>query len=153
MVEMRRLFGVLHADGEGVSLAPQPGLRQLEVLVEQVRCAGMEVDLSMTGVPRDLRPGLDLTAYRIIQEAATNAMRHSEATDLRIAVAYFAKALEIRVEDNGLGIDNAVRDGHDHGHGLVGLRERAALSGGTVDLVSAPGKGVRLTSTPPLEAA
>ena len=152
MVEMRRLFGVLRADGEGVSLAPQPGLRELDDLIEQLRSAGMEVEMASSGVPRELPAGLDLTAYRIIQEASTNAVRHSEATHLRVAVAYTAKTLEICVEDNGLGMDEPGRPGQNHGHGLVGLRERVALYGGTVDLVSAPGKGVRLTATLPLEA-
>lgn len=153
MVEMRRLFGVLRANGEGLSLSPQPGLRQLEGLLGQMRSAGLDVDLSVSGVPHELPAGLDLTAYRIIQEAATNARRHSGATRLRIDLAYASNALEICVEDNGEGFDPSARNGQDQGHGLVGLRERVALYAGTVDLVSAPGQGVRLTATLPVEGA
>jgi signal transduction histidine kinase len=135
MAEMRRLFGVLREEGEGVSLSPQPGLGELERLVAQVRGTGTDVDLVVDGEAVELPPGLDLAAYRIVQEAVTNAIRHSGGGSIGVRLGYLPGALEVMVEDDGIGIGNGhVNGSPDAGHGLRGIRERAELYGGTLDV-------------------
>jgi len=147
LAEMRRLFGVLRTEGESVSLAPQPGLGELERLVRQVGSDDLRVDLRVEGEPVPLSPGVDLAAYRIAQEGLTNAVRHAQASEAQVLVRYGPQRLHIEVEDNGRGLV-ANPNG---GHGLVGIRERVALYGGSVDLGSSPSGGVRLAVSLPLE--
>jgi signal transduction histidine kinase len=146
LAEMRRLFGVLRSNGESAALTPQPGLNELDRLVAQVRGSGLEVDLEVTGERSDLPPGVDLAAYRIVQEGLTNALRHSGAERARVVLGYGPGRLDITVEDDGKGLT----EGTTGGHGLVGVRERVALYDGRVELGTAASGGVRLTATLPV---
>ena len=148
MAEMRRLFGVLRDQGEGVSLAPQPGLGELGRLVDQVRGAGVAVDVVTGGEPAELPPGLDLAAYRIVQEAVTNALRHSGGSQVAVRLDYRPGELEVTVDDDGRGI----HDGQDTGggHGLRGIRERAELYGGSLDIGRGDLGGTRVRARLPV---
>jgi signal transduction histidine kinase len=126
LTEMRRLVGMLRSD-EAEPLAPQPGLRDLPTLVTQVREAGLPVELEIDGDPRELPVGLELSAYRIVQEALTNALKHAGDAHATVRVAYGADSLELEIVDTGPGDAAAVASG---GHGLVGMRKRVALYGG-----------------------
>src|SRR5437588_2164923 len=127
--EMRRMLGVLRQGGEGAGLAPQPGLAQLEALAERARQAGLGVELVLEGPRRALPPGIELAAYRIVQEGLTNVLKHAGPARARVLVGYLPQALEITVEDDGAaGTSNG-----DGGHGLIGIRERVALYGGEVE--------------------
>ncbi len=146
LAEMRRLFGVLRSEGESPGLAPQPGLAELDRLVRQVGAGDMTVRLDVEGEPVPLSPGLDLAAYRIAQEGLTNAVRHAGATEARVLVRYGPQRLDVEVADNGRGLATEPHGGH----GLLGIRERVALYGGTVTLEPSPTGGVRLAATLPL---
>jgi signal transduction histidine kinase len=141
LVEMRRLLGVLRQEGgePPPSLEPQPGVAQLPGLVDQVREAGLAVELAVEGEPVPLPPGVDLSAYRIVQEALTNAIRHAGPSTVRVLVRYAGDDLRIEVRDDGRGRDGA--PGHaarpGTGHGLIGMRERVHLFGG--ELTAGPG--------------
>jgi signal transduction histidine kinase len=127
--EMRRLLGMLRADDEEVALAPQPSLAQLETLVAHVREAGLPVDVRVEGTPRELAPGVDLSAFRIVQEALTNALKHAGPAQAQVLVRYGEDVLEIEVADSGGGALN----GGGGGHGLPGMRERVAVFGGELE--------------------
>jgi signal transduction histidine kinase len=124
--EMRRLLGVLRQSDEEIALAPQPSLAALGTLVDTVREAGLPVELEVVGEPTALPPGVDLSAYRIVQEALTNALKHAGPARARVVVRYGADAVELEVSDDGAGVSGAPGTGH----GLVGMRERVALYGG-----------------------
>ena len=143
--EMRRLFGVLRAEGERPELAPQPGLSQLEALVAGARGGGVDVRLVVEGDPSPLPPGIDLAAYRIAQEGLTNALRHSGASAVTVAVRHQPDRVQVEVRDDGHGLQRTTNPGH----GLVGVRERVALYGGTVEVSNAADGGVTLTATLP----
>jgi signal transduction histidine kinase len=130
LTEMRRMVGVLRRVEEAPALAPQPGLQHVDRLVEQVREAGLPVALRIEGDPVQLPPGVDLTAYRVVQEALTNALKHSNATEADVLVRYRGSEVELVVMDDGRGVTS----GDGGGHGLVGMRERVAVYGG--DLVA-----------------
>jgi signal transduction histidine kinase len=130
LTEMRRMVGVLRRPEEAPALAPQPSLEHLDKLVEQVREAGLPVRLEIEGDPVQLPPGVDLTAYRVVQEALTNALKHSNATEADVLVRYRGSEVELVVMDDGRGVTS----GDGGGHGLVGMRERVAVYGG--DLVA-----------------
>jgi signal transduction histidine kinase len=146
--EMRRLLGLLRTDEEGLALAPQPTLERLPPLLEQVREAGLPVELRTEGDPVALSAGIDLAAYRIVQEALTNALKHAGPARAAVAVRYAADALELEVTDDGRG---AVPAGDGHGHGLIGMRERAALYGGTLETGPAEHGGFAVRARLPLE--
>ena len=146
LAEMRRLFGVLRTDGETASLAPQPGLAELHRLVASVGTGGPSIDVVERGRPVPLPPGLDLAAYRIAQEGLTNALRHADASEITITIDYGEQALSVEVRDDGRG---PVVRGGSPGHGLVGIRERVALYGGTVALDEVGPRGARLVATLP----
>ena len=148
MAELRRLFGVLRASGEGLSLAPQPGLDQLEQLIEQTRAAGLNVELELEGERVTLPPGVDLAAYRIVQEGLTNTIKHARAARATVGVRYSSGALELLVEDDGRG---ALSTSNGAGHGLIGMRERVALYGGTLETGARPGGGFRVAARLPLD--
>ena len=148
LAEMRRLFGVLRTDGESASLAPQPGLSELGRLVEQTSTGDMRTTLHVEGDPVELSPGLDLAAYRIAQEGLTNALRHSGARHATVTLRWSPTRLEVEVEDDGRGLRDGAANG---GHGLVGIRERVALYGGTVTLGPGPAGGTRMSATLPLK--
>src|SRR3712207_4241380 len=145
LAEMRRLLGVLRADGEQPALEPQPGLTQLDALVDRARAGGLDVRLVVEGEPRPLPPGIDLAAYRIAQEGLTNALRHSAASQVTVSVRHEPDELRVDVRDDGHGL----RRTEHPGHGLVGVRERVALYDGTVEVANGADGGVRLTATPP----
>jgi len=137
LTEMRRLVGMLRAD-TGDPLAPQPGLDDLPLLATQVGEAGLPVDLSVEGERRDLPVGIELSAYRIVQEALTNALKHAGDARAAVRVRYGPDSLELEIVDDGPGGVSRVASG---GHGLVGMRERVALYGGLFDAGRHPGGG------------
>lgn len=137
LTEMRRLVGMLRTDGD-TPLAPQPGLRDIPRLVEQVREAGLPVDLAIEGDARELPVGLELSAYRIVQEALTNALKHAGDASASVHVRYGADSLELEVVDDGTGAASRLDSG---GHGLVGMRERVALYGGRFEAGRRPAGG------------
>ena len=136
LAEMRRLVGILR-EADGVAdLEPQPGLEAVARLIEQARSGGLTVDLQVEGEVRPLPAGLDLTAYRIVQEALTNVRRHAHATRVDVLLRYGDDAVEIEVRDDGRGSPEVAS-----GHGVVGMRERAALYGGRLETTTAAGAG------------
>jgi signal transduction histidine kinase len=137
LTEMRRLVGMLRSDGDE-PLAPQPGLEDLAMLVTQVREAGLPVDLHVDGERRQLPVGLELSAYRIVQEALTNALKHAGDAHASVRVHYGPDSLELEIVDDGAGAPAAASSG---GHGLVGMRERVALYGGRFDAGRRPSGG------------
>jgi signal transduction histidine kinase len=145
MAEMRRLFGVLRADDRPASLSPQPGLDQLERLIGGTRAAGLEVDVAVEGEPTALPPGVDLAAYRVVQEALTNALRHGRGERAAVTLRYEDAALEITIEDDGRGGGT-----NGAGHGLIGMRERVALYGGELEVGPRRGGGVRVRALLPV---
>lgn len=131
MVEMRRLLGIVRRANGTDSTLPQPGLARLDDLIDEFRAAALPVAARMVGQSRPLPPGLDVSAYRIIQESLTNAMRHAHATSVQVVVEYLPDAVEISVTDDGVG--SAVQTEDAIGHGLVGMHERVALFGGELE--------------------
>lgn len=129
LTEMRRLLGVLRTDDQGLALSPQPSLRDLGALVDQVREAGLPVAVSIEGTPIELPPGVDLAAYRILQEALTNCLRHARSATASVLVRYGADDIDLEVTDTGQG--GEIRSG---GHGLIGMRERVVLYGGSIEI-------------------
>jgi signal transduction histidine kinase len=130
LVELRRLLGILRTGDEQLAIGPQPGLESLPALVEQVREAGLPVELRVEGDQAPLPPGIDLSAYRIVQEALTNTLKHAGPSEAEIVVRYRPSVLELEVTDNGGG---APAGANGSGHGLVGMRERVALYGGQLE--------------------
>jgi signal transduction histidine kinase len=148
LAEMRRLLGVLHP-GEHAEYTPQPSLRELDALVERTRVAGMPVSLSVDGERRELSAGLDLAAYRVVQEALTNALKHGGGAPTDVQVHYRADAVEIRIADRGGGTVTARLGGT--GHGLVGMRERVRMYGGDFQAGRRRGGGFEVHVRLPLE--
>ena len=146
--EMRRLLDVLRTDAEPADLTPQPGLAGIEALVEQVCEAGLPVTLTVDGVPSTLDPGVALTIFRIVQEALTNALKHAGEATAQVRLAFGVYWLIVEIFDTGRG--PAPPDGHV-GHGLVGMRERVALYGGTLRTGPRPGGGYRVYAKIPME--
>jgi signal transduction histidine kinase len=147
LAEMRRMVGVLRHAEDGPALAPQPSLEQLERLVEHTRNAGLPVDLRVEGDPVQLPTGIDLTAYRLVQEGLTNAIKHAGANRAEVLVRYAAGHVELTVSDDGCGEG----DGGGGGHGLVGMRERVSVYGGKLEAGSRPEGGFRLRARLPTE--
>ena len=137
LTEMRRLLGMLRSD-ESDPLTPQPSLGDVPVLVGQLREAGLPVELQIEGERRTLPAGIELSAYRIVQEALTNALKHGGDANARVHVRYRPDSLELEIADDGEGEDTRAPGG---GHGLVGMRERVALYGGRFQANPAPGGG------------
>ena len=135
--EMRRLLGLLRESDEPLALAPRPTLAGLDDLIAQVRGAGLPVKLSVEGEPTELPPGVDLSAYRIVQEALTNALKHAGPATARVTVRYGRGELDLEVSDDGAGGE----DGSGAGQGLAGIRERVAVFGGDVEAGSRPEGG------------
>jgi signal transduction histidine kinase len=147
LAEMRRLLGILRADERPAALAPQPGVGDIAALAEQLRVAGLPVDVVVEGEPRALAPGIDLAAYRVVQEALTNALKHAGAARAAVSIRYSGTALELSVINDG----HVPRNGRD-GHGLVGMRERVALYGGEFEAGPRREGGYAVRATLPLEA-
>jgi signal transduction histidine kinase len=151
LAELRRLLQTMRPDepenGED-GHAPQPGLDHLDTLASTVQAAGLEVVVQREGAAVALPAGVDLSAYRIVQEALTNTLRHAHATRAEVTVRYAADAVAIEVTDDGGG--GAPDPEAGGGHGLVGMRERAALVGGTIEIGAAPQGGFRIRAELPL---
>jgi signal transduction histidine kinase len=146
LTEMRRLLAAMRRDGEDVEFTPQPGLDSLEALVEDVGRAGLPVELHIDGRPVPLPRGVDLSAYRIVQEGLTNALKHARASAADVTVRYGLEELEIEVRDDGVG--SSTTDGL--GHGLVGVRERVKIYGGEMSAETTTEGGFVLTTRLPL---
>jgi signal transduction histidine kinase len=142
LTDMRHLLDTMREQGEGLELAPQPGLDRLDGLLEEVGRAGLPVRLRVTGEPFDLPASADISAYRIVQEGLTNALKHACATQAEVSLGYAPGQLCIEVRDNGRGAS----DGTGGGHGLVGIRERVRLYDGEMS-TSTPAGGGFLLST------
>jgi signal transduction histidine kinase len=147
LVELRRLLGVLRGGDEHAATSPQPGLASLEALLGQVREAGLRVDLRVEGEPVALPAGVDLSAYRIVQEALTNTLKHAGRAEAEVIVRYDAAAVELEILDNGVGPHTRV---NGSGHGLVGMRERVALYGGVLEAGRRNGHGFVVRARLPL---
>ena len=147
--EMRRLVGMLRSGDESLPLAPQPSLRELATLVDQVQAAGLPVQLTVEGEPRDLPPGVDLSAFRIVQEALTNALTHAGPAHARVVLRYRADELEVEISDDGPGTGGV----SGSGYGLVGMRERVSVYGGELQAGRRPEGGYTLRVRLPLRAA
>jgi signal transduction histidine kinase len=179
LVEMRRLLGLLR-DGDGedreavAALTPQPSLDHLESLAAAAREAGLPVEVVVEGEPRPLPAGVDLSAYRIVQEALTNSLKHAGPARASIRLCYGREALEVQVSDDGPGPGatpagggaglavvtvgpggvlsvSGARPAPEGGHGLIGMRERVALFGGTLEAGPRPGGGYRVAARLPLD--
>jgi signal transduction histidine kinase len=144
--EMRRLLGVLREIDTESELAPQPSLKRIDSLVEPVRAAGMPVEVTIEGEVDDLPPGVDVSAYRIVQEALTNALKHAGPARARVFIRRTDEELELEVIDDGEGSSN----GDGTGQGLVGMRERVAVYGGKLDAGPHPGGGYALRARLPI---
>jgi signal transduction histidine kinase len=147
LAEMRRLLGAMRSNGDRVALGPQPGLDALDSLVEDVVHAGLPVQLHVDGEPYDLPRAIDLSAYRIVQEGLTNALKHAHASHADVTVRYRPDEVELEVADDGKG--PAVTNGQ--GHGLVGIRERAKIYGGEMSAGAAPAGGFVLSARLPID--
>jgi len=147
LAEMRRLLAAMRREGDEAELLPQPGLDGLDSLLDEVGRAGLPVELHVDGDPVPLPRGIDLSAYRIVQEGLTNALKHAHASDAEVTFRYRPDELEIEVRDNGLG--SSTTDGL--GHGLVGVRERVKIYGGEMSAGSANGGGFVLSTRFPLD--
>ncbi len=145
LAEMRHLLDAMREDGERAELGPQPGLDRLDALLQDVARAGLPVRLHVGGDRFELPRGIDISAYRIVQEGLTNALKHAQATQAEVALEYAADQLRIEVSDNGHG---AV-PGHGQGHGLIGIHERVKLYQGEMSTATAGG-GFTLTARLPL---
>ncbi|MFC7308310.1 sensor histidine kinase [Streptomyces monticola] len=159
LAEMRRLLGVLRTgeQRESGEYVPQPDVEQIDELVEQVRNSGLTVDFKVEGTPRPLPSGVELTAYRIVQEALTNTRKHGgENAGASVRIVYFDDGLGLLVEDDGKGAPHELYEdgGADgRGHGLIGMRERVGMVGGTLDAGPRPGGGFRISALLPLKPA
>lgn len=159
LAEMRRLLGVLRTGEhqEGGEYVPQPDVEQLDDLIEQCRVSGLPVDFKVEGTPRPLPSGVELTAYRIVQEALTNTRKHGGPNaGASVRLVYFDDGLGLLVEDDGKGAPHELYEegGADgQGHGLIGMRERIGMVGGTLDAGPRPGGGFRISALLPLKPA
>jgi signal transduction histidine kinase len=154
LAELRRLLGVIRSEedeAQGASYVPQPGLDSLDELVRQVRDTGLAVELSVLGEPRTLPEAVGLCAYRIVQEALTNTLKHARASGAQVSVRYAPDAVELQVLDDGRGASAA--NGETGGHGIIGMRERVALFGGELATAPRPGGGYRVSARLPLGEA
>jgi len=146
LADARRLLGMLRRDGDREELEPQPGLAAVDALVEQVQRAGLHVSLSVEGEPRPLDPGLDLCAYRIVQEGLTNALKHAGRSHAEVVLRYGPGSLALQIRDDGAGTSQL--DGA--GQGLIGMRERVALYGGELQAGARDGGGFEVLARLPL---
>lgn len=153
LAELRRLLGVIRAENDQqgvVAYTPQPGIDSVDELVRQVRKTGLAVELSVLGEPREVPEAVGLCAYRIIQEALTNTLKHADASQAQVSVRYVADALELAVLDDGR---SASANGDTGGHGLIGMRERVALFGGELTAERRVGHGYAVRARLPLAEA
>lgn len=155
LVEMRRLLGVLRTSDAAGEYVPQPSVEELPELLDQVRTAGLPVEFSSTGVARELPRGVELTVYRIVQEALTNVRKHGgPGASARVAVDFGDRNLNVLIEDDGRGAtdEKLAHGGADGlGHGLIGMRERIGMVSGSLDAGPRPGGGFRIRAVLPLK--
>jgi signal transduction histidine kinase len=148
--ELRRLLGLL-SDGDGhAPLSPQPGVAEIPILVERVKRAGLPVELRVEGEPRDISGGAAIAAYRIVQEALTNVLKHAGGAPTRVVLRWADRALELEILDRGTAPYEVDRNNVAAGRGLAGMRERAAMYGGTLDAHHEPGRGYLVRARIPL---
>ena len=147
LTELRQLLGVLGEQSQEASLAPQPGLGQLDVLLDRLRQTGFAVELSREGTPQPLQPGVELAAYRVIQEALTNALKHAGGAPTRVLVRFVDGRLELEIR-NVRG--QAATDAGGTGRGLVGMRQRVAVYGGALEAGPQPEGGFAVRAWLPL---
>jgi signal transduction histidine kinase len=153
LVDLRRLLGLLRRGDEPAALTPQPGLAQLDDLLRTARDAGLNVELETAGAGQPLPRGLDLTAYRIVQEALTNVLKHANARTIRVGVAFHRNLLELDVSDDGSPDGRGGLAAAGAGHGLIGMRERVSVFGGTLTAGPGPDGGWRVHSRLPVAPA
>lgn len=146
VTEMHRMLGMLRSDDETDDIAPQPSMQHLESLIDSMRMAGIGVELQLVGEPRTLTPMVDLSAYRIIQEALTNTVKHAGPAKAIVRVDYTSSSLDLEIVDDGRGIGPGEGTG---GNGLIGMRERALLCEGSLDAGPNPGGGFRVRASLP----
>lgn len=146
LAEMRRLVGVLRQADDAMDLSPPPSLRHLDALVDRVRAAGLPVELTIEGTPIELAPGIELSAYRIVQEALTNALAHAGPATASVLVRYGEDHLALEIADTGAGARRPDPDGH----GLIGMRERVSLYDGRLETDIRPGGGFVIRARLPL---
>ncbi len=151
LTELRRLLGVIRAEDDrgDPAYAPQPGIERIDELIGQVRETGLPVELSVLGEARPLPEGVGLCAYRIVQEALTNTLKHAHASTAQVQLRYVADALELQVLDDGCGTTSL--NGETDGQGLIGMRERVALFGGELTAEPRSGRGYEVRARLPLE--
>jgi signal transduction histidine kinase len=150
LAEMRRLLGVLDDGQDPRALAPQPGLADVPVLIARARAAGLAAELAVEGEQASISPGLDLTAYRIVQEALTNAVKHAGRVPASVRIHWGDDALELEISDAGGGRRSGAAEARATGHGIPGMRERVALQGGTIHIGHRNGGGFRVCARLPL---
>jgi signal transduction histidine kinase len=148
LAELRRMLGVLRGAEDPAQHAPQPGLGDVGALAAQMREAGLDVTVDVEGPARRLPSGIDLTAYRLVQEALTNTLKHAGPVTAHVRIRYGDDALELEVQDRGPAGGERANGG---GHGLVGMRERVALYGGAMRAGAQPGGGYAVSVHLPLE--
>jgi signal transduction histidine kinase len=159
LAELRRALGVLRKGDEGLAHSPQPGLDQLDSLIEQVRVAGVPVEVTVSGsAPESLSPGVNLSAYRIVQEALTNVLKHGGGAPTRVAMSFGDDGLDLAVTDSGPGIPASVPGPGANrlpmgggGHGLIGMRERVVMFGGQLQAGPLPGGGYEVRAHIPCD--
>lgn len=145
LAEIRRTLGLLRSNGDPAETAPAPGVRDLPRLAEEVTRAGVAVDLRMDAPPSALPPGVDLTVFRLVQEALTNVVKHASATRARVSVRFEDEEIRLEVVDDG----TASPAPHSAGHGIAGMRERATMHGGTFEAAPLPEGGFRVAAAIP----
>ncbi len=150
LLEMRRLLDVLRLDDDDdkIDLSPQPGLEEVQGLVERVRAAGLTVDLVVTGRPKTVPPGVAISAYRIVQESLTNVLKHAGPASAHVEIGYRGRYLEVKITDDGAG---SRVDSGPSSYGIHGMRERADLYGGTFDAGPRPDGGFAVVACLPIE--
>jgi signal transduction histidine kinase len=150
MAEMHRTLTLLRADGgEDAELAPQPGLANLDKLLEQSRAAGLEAELVIEGEPRPLAQAVDLSAFRIVQEALTNVIKHAAGARTEVTLSYRDDGLMLTIVDSGDESNRSASALPGEGHGVIGMRERANLFGGTLTAEPRPGHGFAVRASLP----
>src|SRR3954452_14257613 len=149
LAEMRRMLDVLRVEDERAALAPQPSIDELEALIDLAREAGLQVELEVEGERRRVSSGVDLSAFRIVQEALSNTIKHAAAANARVRLRFGDDEVEVDVVDDGHGVRQ--RDQNGKGHGLVGMRERVAMLGGRLEAGYRANGGFEVRATLPLK--
>jgi len=149
LTEMSTLLGMLHDDSDELGLSPQPGVEQLDTLVRQFAGTGIEITLDVEGEPRPLPPGIQVSIFRVVQESLTNTRKHSSAQRVQVCLTYTAGRVAVEVCDDG----SATGNGQGGQRGIVGMRERVAIYGGTLLAGALPGGGYRVHADIPVGPA